>query len=650
MRLLAVTVLFLLAPMAMAQPNFDTPKALTIDPATLGQIEAKLKQLNKAIEEIKKPDHKPDVQIYAKAVEWIVRHGEWYGKEPGKQTLMVLDAGLARAAAAKEGNAPWRDIRNRPVARGYQSRIDGSIQPYSVTIPEGYGIGDKKWRLDIVLHGRDQTLTEVKFLASRETAKPSAKGNDFIVIEPYGRGNNAYRWAGETDVKEAVLSWVESQNIPENPPHLDHSQVVLRGFSMGGAGTWHLGLHHPFSFSVIGPGAGFSTTRGYIKNLPAQLPDYQERTLRIYDAVGYAENAYNVPIVAYSGEKDPQKAAADNIENALKGFDRPRSFTHLIAPNLEHQMPAEWQAKAEAEYRKHLGKRTIPEKVHFVTYTTRYSDFGHGHVEALEKHYDKATIDSHWTKEQLTITTKNIRALIVVPSHNMIPSKITIDQQSIPAPQERNNDLFLIKVDGKWTVSDRGVWMKVPAKRAGRMGSTQGPIDDAFTDRFTVIGPSGQPWFPEVGSSANAAMKRFAVEWDKHFRGTLPTANDNDVPKSGHLVLFGDPGSNPTLAKMLPKLPMTWTKTELIVNGVKYDPTQHLPVMIFPRPDNPRYYVVINSGHTFHDADLKGTNALLYPRLGDWAVLKVAPTAKDPAAAEVVTAGLFDESWKFPQP
>ena len=72
-------------------------------------------------------------------------------------------------------------------------------------------------------------------------------------------------------------------------------------------------------FCVIGPGAGFTTTHGYIANLPKELPDYQEKCLRIYDAVDYAENAFNIPMVAYSGENDAQKKAADNIENAAQG-------------------------------------------------------------------------------------------------------------------------------------------------------------------------------------------------------------------------------------------------------------------------------------------------------------------------------------------
>ena len=39
------------------------------------------------------------------------------------------------------------------------------------------------------------------------------------------------------------------------------------------------------------------------------------------------------------------------------------------------------------------------------------------------------------------------------------------------------------------------------------------------------------------------------------------------------------------------------------------------------------------------------TNAQLYPRLGDYGVLKPAPTDKDALAVEVVTAGLFGDFW-----
>lgn len=133
---------------------------------------------------------KADVEIYLKAAEWIVRHNEFYVKDAPKQTLTVLDAGIARAKSAAAGKTPWREYRNKPVARGYRSVVDGSVHPYIVTIPDSYGKG-QPMRLDVVLHGRDATITEVKYLNRCEVAKAGAKGSDYIVLEPYGRGNNA---------------------------------------------------------------------------------------------------------------------------------------------------------------------------------------------------------------------------------------------------------------------------------------------------------------------------------------------------------------------------------------------------------------------------------------------------------------------------
>ena len=52
--------------------------------------------------------------------------------------------------------------------------------------------------------------------------------------------------------------------------------------------------------------------------------------------------------------------------------------------------------------------------------------------------------------------------------------------------------------------------------------------------------------------------------------------------------------------------------------------------------------MVVNSGHTFTSADFRGSNALLFPRLGDYAVFNV----KAGGEGEVVTSGYFDERWR----
>jgi predicted esterase len=638
------------------QSKYDPPKAMKPDEATLKQIAEKTEQLRKAIEGLKVKNIPEgiqiDVKIYLKAAENIVRFEEWYSESSAKWAIQTLDQGLVRAKQAEGGKPVWLDTPGKWVVRAYESYIDQSIQPYAVLLPHDYGKDpEKKWRLDVVLHGRDSSLTEAKFIASHgTTTKEAAKDLDHVQLEVYGRGNNAYRWAGEKDVFEAFELFAFSENVRTLSDRIDMNRIVLRGFSMGGAGTWHLGLHHPFPFAAIGPGAGFTTTHGYVGGLPKELPDYQEKCLRIYDAVDYAENAFNVPVVAYSGSNDPQKAAADNIEKALKGFKEPLRFTHLVAPGLEHQMPKEWQDKAQVEYKKQIADRPeFPERVRFVTYTTGYNVFGHGEIEVLQHHYERAVIDSHWTKDGLKVTTENIAAFMLQPTKHALPEAISIDGQTISTKKELPKEILHLEKDkNQWRIVTR----EETRKRTGKDRWLHGPIDDCFTSPFRVVVSSGEGCFPNMTKYAEATYKQFSYTWDKYFRGKLPiTTMYKSVTENGltNLVLFGDPESNPMIAKVLPKLPITWTREKLVVNGVEYDPKTHIPVLIYPNPLDSQTYVVLNSGHTFHEADFKGTNALLYPRLGDWAVIKPKPTAKDPAAHEVIAAGLFDEQWQFPK-
>lgn len=638
------------------------PKAFRPDAATLKQIQEKTEELRKAVAALEEKkiadDVLVEVAIYLKAAENIVRFEEWLHANSVRWVLQTLEQGLERAKLAESGKAVWRDAPGKWVIRAYRSHIDDSIQPYAVLLPHDYGKDPtKKWRLDIVLHGRDSSLTEAKFIATHgKTAKEAPKDLGYVQLEPYGRGNNGYRWAGERDVWEAFERFeLLGRNV------IDAKRIVLRGFSMGGAGTWHIGLHHPSRFCVIGPGAGFTTTHGYVPNLPKQLPDYQEKCLRIYDAVDYAENAFNVPIVAYSGEKDAQKKAADNMENALKNFREPLRFTHLVAPGLEHQMPKEWQEKAESEYREYAdkGRDTNPERVRFVTYTPRYGWCGgipeDGiSIHAMEATYEKAIVDVTPRDQGFDIKTSNVRRLLISwgQKKNALPA-VTVDGQRVDTSGlEPSTFMILEKANGKWAAikaKDFAARLKGKPEKAAQL---QGPIDDAFLNWFAVVKPTGQSWHQTTDNYAATAVDRFRGVWDRYFRGSprVITPDQYNPDAAGSLVLFGDPSSNPLIAKVLPKLPIIWTKDRLVVNGVEYDPKTHIPVLVYPNPlaEN-AWYVVLNSGHTFKEADLKGTNALLYPRLGDWAVIKPTPTREDPAAYEVVAAGLFDENWQFPK-
>ena len=77
---------------------------------------------------------------------------------------------------------------------------------------------------------------------------------------------------------------------------------------MGGASSWHLGLHHPGTWAAIEAGAGYTETRRYGRR--EGLPAYQQAMLHYYDAVDYSLNAFNTPTVGYGGEVDAQLQAS----------------------------------------------------------------------------------------------------------------------------------------------------------------------------------------------------------------------------------------------------------------------------------------------------------------------------------------------------
>ena len=66
-----------------------------------------------------------------------------------------------------------------------------------------------------------------------------------------------------------------------------------------------------------------------------------------------------------------------------------------------------------------------------------------------------------------------------------------------------------------------------------------------------------------------------------------------------------------------------------------------------PLPGAAGRYVVLNSGHTYHDSELR-FSYMVYPRLGDWAIAKVGDNPATTVVEEVLDSGFFDEAWKNP--
>src|SRR5262249_39625449 len=88
---------------------------------------------------------------------------------------------------------------------------------------------------------------------------------------------------------------------------IDENRISARGFSMGGAATWHIATRYAGLWAAAAPGAGFAETAEYLKLNRDDTPRYEQKLWHLYNATDCAVNLFNCPTVAYSGEIDQNK-------------------------------------------------------------------------------------------------------------------------------------------------------------------------------------------------------------------------------------------------------------------------------------------------------------------------------------------------------
>jgi dienelactone hydrolase len=576
----------------------------------------------------------PDVEIFHKAVDWALRYDEFMAAKEVATARDLLAQGQQRLAQLRTRQAPWLDATGL-VLRGYRSRLDGSVQPYGLVVPEALARPTATIPLLVWLLGRGEKRTELAFLSERSAGPPQLTPRGVLSLVPYGRFCNATKFAGEVDVLEALAA------VRAHYP-VDAQRIAVAGFSMGGGSTWHLATHYPGLWAAAFPGAGFAETAVFTQALaPGKepRPTWEQKLWRLYDATLYAGNLFNVPTVAYSGEIDKQKQAADIMAEHLQAEGLP--LQHLIGPQTAHKYHPETKVAVTTllEQKLAAGRPAIPPEIRFTTYTLRYAESAWVRVEGLAQHWERADVRARLSDDRSTITadTKNITALAFP---GLAPTHVILDGQRL-ATAGTKAPVFSRR-GGQWAPA-------VPSSALRKRPGLTGPINDAFMDAFLFVRPSGKPLNPEFGAWVEGELTAARHLWRDVYRGDAlvkadRAVSDHDIADH-NLILWGDPSSNSVLAKIIQRLPVTWDAKSLTFRGRTYAAAQHAPILIFPNPLNPARYVVLNSGLDFR-AEGSANNALQTPKLPDWAIvdLRTPPNWRWPG--KIAAAGFFDEDWK----
>jgi hypothetical protein len=519
MKSLFLSVVVLLAACAQTKVPFH------LNPEDLNQIKTKTTALESLIGQLKAkhadPDLLGDVEVYAKAGAILQEFPDQiFTQKHVEHALAILDSGADRARELLDGKASW--TKSRKQVHAYYSKIDGSVQPYGITLPENYE-ASRPTRLYVWLHGRQNQTTESEFLFAFPNGgpgKPPVADNGQIQLDVYGRLNSAgYHWAGEADVFEAIAAVQKRFKI-------DEKRILLRGFSMGGEGAWHIALHYPDRFAAAEIGAGTISRRAEV--FP-DLPAYQRAMLNIWENMPeWALNIFNLPLAGHDGDSDTQTCCLPpvtpgtpnhgQLDSSLRtraqlekeGFpsEGDPDFLHskgtpgifLISQKTGHGTSPLVRERLDA-FLKGWGDKgqASPDHLRFVTWTTRYNRDYWLSVDGLARTYDRADVDAVRNGSDYKIGTKNISRLTL--RETIAARSIEIDNQTLKV--DGQPQITLEKNGNAWKVA-KSAWTGLHKTHA-----LQGPIDDAFLDPFLLVRPTGKPWNEAVNQQALRSLARF---------------------------------------------------------------------------------------------------------------------------------------------
>lgn len=184
---------------------------------------------------------------------------------------------------------------------------------YLLFLPKGLEAQpDKRWPLLLFLHGAGERGSNVWLVAVHGPPKIVREKPDFpfIVVSPQCPAGR--RW-----LDEEVLALLD--DVTAKYP-VDKQRVYLTGLSMGGYGTWSLGLSHPERFAAIAPICGGGDP------LKALLPDPAK-----------VEALRSLPVWAFHGAKDPvvRLVESERMVDALRRFGC-KEVELTVYPDADH--------------------------------------------------------------------------------------------------------------------------------------------------------------------------------------------------------------------------------------------------------------------------------------------------------------------------
>ncbi|MEZ5433529.1 MAG: hypothetical protein R3F31_20680 [Verrucomicrobiales bacterium] len=254
--------------------------------------------------------------IYHKAVQWALTYGEFHkpAEIAAADQLLATGQACAQSLRQERPRGPVRPARSSaataPALTAQSSLRPRHSRPATTsTIPARPGF---------LFHGRGETSANSSLPPRTEKATGPIAPEGAIVLHPYGR----YRAAPTSSPARST----PSRRSPR-PSRITGSMTTA---SLSAAFPWAgppPGILPADRWCAAQPGAGFSETPDFLRVYQGETltpPPWQKTLWHWYDCTDWAVNVSNLPLVAYSGDRQAEAGRRRHGGRSRQGKDPSR--------------------------------------------------------------------------------------------------------------------------------------------------------------------------------------------------------------------------------------------------------------------------------------------------------------------------------------
>lgn len=425
--------------------------------------------------------------------------------------------------------------------RAYLSEVDQTFQTYSISVPSAYD-STVRWPLIVSMHGHGW------YAPFQGHPAPSYSGA--FCLSPQGRGATDYKDLGELDVLQAIAEVEKDFNI-------DPDRIYLTGGSMGGTGSFHLGVHYADRFAGIFPIVGnadnlaWTARWGWNRMFSGRNWELRNWLQESHTARAFAGNLFNLPayILAGAGDTVVPPEHSRNMTAELRKLGCPVEYREY--PGVGHGgFPADAN-NSGLSWICSWPRNPFPRSISWSAALLKHGRAYWLRMEQFKEPVRFGKINAEITAEnRVSIKTGNLLAFSLQrPPSLFIPDKplfLEIDGERVIMPLWRGDpeEWHTLRCD---PIHGWDWESKLPVPELNKKANFEGPIQEVLLSPFLLV-VGTQSADPAMNAAWLREAKTFVQEWRRRNNASCLVVKDVDCTmkmiSERNLILLGGPSDN----------------------------------------------------------------------------------------------------------